>query len=284
MRRYGLDIDAQLDSGKISIALYHTAGKGTRLAPLPGAENNNKPGVKLPTTIKVGAKLLPMTILEAVVKQTSVYARSRAGRLSVYWGDQVFIPTVPVEYTPSHHVDILCSLGPTPSEQEWQEKGLDKYGLIAASDNGDAAQVDKVDHATATKLLSSFGKISSVGVSLGSFSVSSQMLFALLKEFSQELYQKVGKLDSDPHLWMPMTLEKAAYIKLMAQKEISADIASLHFDRIAAFLSRFRDEHRTGRNAHWGIFGAVDVGQGVYWWDFGQLKLYQRNALLMASK
>jgi len=27
-----------------SVAIYHTAGKGTRLAPLPGAENNNKPG------------------------------------------------------------------------------------------------------------------------------------------------------------------------------------------------------------------------------------------------
>ena len=26
------------------MAIYHTAGKGTRLAPLPGAENNNKPG------------------------------------------------------------------------------------------------------------------------------------------------------------------------------------------------------------------------------------------------
>jgi hypothetical protein len=27
-----------------AVAIYHTAGKGTRLAPLPGAENNNKPG------------------------------------------------------------------------------------------------------------------------------------------------------------------------------------------------------------------------------------------------
>jgi hypothetical protein len=31
--------------GKVSAALYHTAGKGTRLAPLPASENNNKPGV-----------------------------------------------------------------------------------------------------------------------------------------------------------------------------------------------------------------------------------------------
>ena len=32
----GLDLDAML-AGTGSVALYHTAGKGTRLAPLPGA-------------------------------------------------------------------------------------------------------------------------------------------------------------------------------------------------------------------------------------------------------
>jgi hypothetical protein len=41
----GVDIQALLKEGKISAALYHTAGKGTRLAPLPASENNNKPGV-----------------------------------------------------------------------------------------------------------------------------------------------------------------------------------------------------------------------------------------------
>ena len=52
-QRYGIDLEAQLKSMEISVGLYHTAGKGTRLAPLPGAENNNKPGVKLPITVKV---------------------------------------------------------------------------------------------------------------------------------------------------------------------------------------------------------------------------------------
>jgi len=41
----GLDLTAKLGDGSISAALYHTAGKGTRLAPLPASENNNKPGV-----------------------------------------------------------------------------------------------------------------------------------------------------------------------------------------------------------------------------------------------
>jgi len=41
----GYDLEAELSAGNVSAALYHTAGKGTRLAPLPASENNNKPGV-----------------------------------------------------------------------------------------------------------------------------------------------------------------------------------------------------------------------------------------------
>jgi hypothetical protein len=270
-----------LRKGEISIALYHTAGKGTRLAPLPGAENNNKPGVKLPCTIRIGGKLVPMTILEAVLKQTSCYAKSRLGRLSVFWGDQVFIPTVPVKYTPKHHVDILCSLGPMLTEQEWGEKGMDKYGLIAKSENGDGAQVDKVDYQTAMKLLSGLGKITAVGVSLGSFSLSHQMLFALLDEFSSELEAKHGKMDSDPHLWMPMTLERDDYIRLMIQKGVKESFAGVHYDRMTNFVNRF---NVIESNKSLKLFGPVDVGQNVYWWDYGLLKLYQRNAQLMSTQ
>ena len=83
------DLDAALAAGA-SVALFHTAGKGTRLAPLPGSENNNKPGVKLPGIVggdvEGGANI---TILEAVIKQTGIYAECRKGRLSVFWGDQV---------------------------------------------------------------------------------------------------------------------------------------------------------------------------------------------------
>lgn len=158
-----------------------------RLAPLPGAENNNKPGVKLPSSLEIDGVQVPLTILEAVLKQTGVYAGNRKGRLSVFWGDQVgtthprcpthllplspssylfaereshhlsndahalnlscftmqvFIPTAPVEYIPTHHIDILCSLGPMPSAEEWVAKGLEKYGLIAVNESNEAAQVN----------------------------------------------------------------------------------------------------------------------------------------------
>ena len=60
---YSIDLEAGLKDGSLSIGLYHTA-EGTRLAPLPGAENNNKPGVKLAATVKIGGEDAPVTILE----------------------------------------------------------------------------------------------------------------------------------------------------------------------------------------------------------------------------
>jgi hypothetical protein len=51
--KYGVDLEELLGQSKISAALYHTAGKGTRLAPLPASENNNKPGVVRIITVLV---------------------------------------------------------------------------------------------------------------------------------------------------------------------------------------------------------------------------------------
>lgn len=165
--------------------------------------------------------------------------------------------------------------------EEWAAKGMDKYGLIAQTTNGKAAQVEKVNHATAVALCADLGEIEKVGASLGSFSISNHMLFALLKEFSSELVAKVGKLDSDPHLWMPMTLGKESYQKIMLQKGTSADEANLHYDRIATMMETFNSDEQTRILP--GLFGPVDVGQGVCWWDYGQLQLYLKNALLITE-
>lgn len=276
---YGIDIPNLLARGTISVALYHTAGKGTRLAPLPGSENNNKSGVKLPAMVKVNELFVPMTILEAVVKQTGVYASSRRGRLSVFWGDQVFIPSASVKYNANHHIDILAALAPMPTEQEWTEKGLEKYGLIAVNQQDNAAQVDKVTYETARRMLASLGELKSVGTSLGSFSVDSDMLRALLDEFKKELRSKVGKFDSDPHFWMPLTLEKDAYAEVMLQKGVTKIVSEAHYDRMVEMMKRF-EKRRTQKL---GLFGCVDVGSDVYWWDYGQLKLYLKNNCLVTQ-
>lgn len=257
-------------SANVSVAMYHTAGKGTRLAPLPGAENNNKPGVKLPALVGTRA----ITILEAVIKQTGVYAASRKGRLSVFWGDQVFIPSVTTTYTPQHHADILSFLGPMLTEQEWEERGMQKYGLIAVNKGNQAAQVEKVTYQTATRLLESLGELAFVGPSLGSFSVSKDLLGLFLDGFAAELASKTGKFDADPHLWMPLTLEHDSYVELMAQKSVPADQSSAHHVRMRAMITGL-DQSALG------LFGAVDVGKDAFWWDYGQLRLYQKNALRM---
>jgi hypothetical protein len=93
----------------------------------------------------------------------------------------------------------MCTLEKEPpTENVWREKGLEKYGVIAVSggDSGDAAQVEKVDHATAMRMLKNLGDIARVGPSLGSFSVSAKILQALCEEFKAELDAKDGKLDT----------------------------------------------------------------------------------------
>jgi len=275
--KYNLDINALLKEEKVSAALYHTAGKGTRLAPLPASENNNKPGVKLPVCHELNdGSFAPITVLEAVVKQTGVYALSRKGRLSVFWGDQIFIPSAPFKYTPTHHADIMCTLlgGSAPTAEEWAEKGLDKYGVIAVSSGPEknAAQVEKVDHATATKMLKVLGDIGQVGPSLGSFSVSASLLQALCNEYKSELTAKEGKFDTDPHFWMPLTLPEDDYISLMNQKGVDGAVSKVHHERMSKMKSGFD-------MGSMGLFGAVDVGQDACWWDYGLLKLYSENNL-----
>ena len=225
----------------------------------------------------------PLTVLEAVVQQTGIYGPSRKGRLSVFWGDQVFLPSVEkFEYTPTHHVDILCTLlgDSAPTAEEWKAQGLDKYGVIAVLNKADgkeeAAQVEKVSHETATRMLQALGDIKQVGPSLGSFSVSAAILTGLCEEFSKELTEKQDKLDTDPHFWMPMTLSEEDYVGLMEQKGIESSTSVEHYKRMKAFSDKFFPA-----NSSLGVFGAVDVGKDACWWDYGQLKLYSKNSLLL---
>ena len=82
-----------------------------------------------------------------VIKQTNIYASSRGGRLSVFWGDQIFVPAASVrnltrphcaqrhitrsprgyqaKYTATAHVDILAQLGDWPTKAEWEARGLE---------------------------------------------------------------------------------------------------------------------------------------------------------------
>jgi hypothetical protein len=328
--QYGRALDQELAAGHVSCAMYHTAGKGTRLAPLPAAEANNKPGVQLPFPVRVVFDdntnndttnndtnttnvIRPiLTVLEAVVRQTALYARP--GRLSVFWGDQVFIPSAPFAVPATHHVEILCTLlvesstGDWPTAEEWHTQGLEKYGVIAvlqqqqqtttSSRDGttttvtktttEAAQVEKVSHATAVEMLGTLpGTVQAVGPSLGSFSLSADILQALVEEFHVELQEKQDKFDTDPHFWMPLTLALPSYVQLMQQKGTDAATATTHFNRMARMRERFlvqqagKQQTDTPQQQPLGLFGALNVGKDSCWWDYGLLRLYRQNAALL---
>jgi len=266
----GVDLVKAMHGGA-SIAIYHTAGKGTRLAPLPGAENNNKPGVKLPGLIQVDGKLQAITVLESVIRQTSAYAKVRPGRCSVYWGDQIFVPSTGTKGS-SAPADILAALRPMPTKEEWEAEQLHQYGLIAVDSKGGATQLEKVTYDVAMQYLPK--DIVQVGTSLGSFSLSAKLAEALMSEFAPELAEKTASLDSDPHFWMPLTLKEADYLAVMAKKGTPEAEAKGHFDRMAAFKARL------GGGS---VLGCVDVGQQAYWWDYGRLELYMTNNLFITE-
>jgi hypothetical protein len=146
----------------------------------------------------------------------------------------------------------------------------------------EAAQVEKVSHETATQMLGQLGNIRQVGPSLGSFSVSSAFLQALCTEYDKELTEKVAKLDTDPHFWMPLTLPESSYISLMKQKGTDEAESKEHYHRMSIMKASFLDNVMSNDNM--GLFGAVDVGKGACWWDYGMMKLYSANTLLLLEK
>ncbi len=102
----------------------------------------------------------------------------------------MFIPSAKTGRSASHHVEILCKLGPVLNEEEWKERKMEEYGLIVVGTSDEAAQVEKVNYATAKRILQALGNIKSMGVSLGSFSISSRLLMLLLDTFKPELETK----------------------------------------------------------------------------------------------
>jgi hypothetical protein len=267
-------LEAQADGA--SVAMYHTAGKGTRLAPLPGSEQNNKSAVKLPCLLPDRS---PVTILEAVIRQTSLYAETSKGRLSVFWGDQIFIPSLAPAPRRSH-AEILACLSSFPTRNQWEERGLSRYGLMYVAPTGETRILEKIDYDTLLGLAERgiVQREGRFGPSLGSFSLSLDLLEALLSEFSGELKTKKGRLDSDPHLWMPLTLPEKDYVQLMTTKGMAEYESRRLFQRMQKLKARLHDSEEP-----YNLLGASDAGQDSYWWDFGSVRSYYENCLRLTE-
>ncbi len=248
-----------------AVAVYHTAGSGKRLFPLTAVERNNKPAVKLPCDASDGQ----MTIMEAVVKQSLQILPYRRGRLSVFWGDQLFFPEQIRE--PVSHISVAAQKKPFPSFETWHEERWDQYGVIGSSSLGDPLHLDKVDYQTAYAWTKD-----EIALSLGSFSLSAEMLGALLVEFAPELGSKTGKMDVEPHLFMPMTLPETLYLELMVRRGYDLKNAFEHYLRIRRFLDKF--------NLGDPGYSIDDIGHSGKWWDFGSLVSYYHSLIRLREE
>ncbi len=279
----GINLDEEIRKGK-SVAIYHTSGYGQRLAPLTICEYNNKSAIRLPSVLTAEGELL--TILEAVIKQTSLYAEYGRGRLSVFWGDQVFIPSTLPQGSPKSHVEIFAIFSPPASKEEWEHKELHNYGMVTIGtpeNNGgrlSTQMIEKVHFEYFHRLVSEkkLAIESGIGKSLGHFSISYLALELLLKTFSSELNNRQGRMDIDPYLWMAATLDKDAYIASMRKTGLTDEQASRHHERIARFLAEIH-QHDPEKQ----FFGAHDVGGESYWWDYGNIAHYYLNNMKLLN-
>jgi mannose-6-phosphate isomerase len=266
------DLDSMIKKG-CSIVIYHTAGKGKRIAPI-GLSEVDKGAVRLPILVEYtyagkGEKDA-ITLLEAVIHSTKAFAKTREGRVCVFWGDGLFIPEK-IEYEGKHQVELFSIRGEAPdSEKNWNAQWK-SYGLIIpipAEEGSGTILREKQSWDDFNRLIkkgvigrSRSGEIT-IGKSMGCFSISFEFFKTLLEEYECELREKTKKLDTDPHLWMPLTSAREDF-----------DDKNL-WDRVNRLKKNFLSRDTSGLT----LFGDKDLGK-TYWWDFGQLHLYQSNLL-----
>jgi len=138
-------------------------------------------------------------------------------------------------------------------------------------------QLEKLSYTDFASL--SLGKDEQLAFSLGSFSLSKTLLNALLEEFSSELIQKSTSLDTDPHLWMPLSLNKKLYLGIMEAKGADLNVITKHFSRMQKFK-----ECLLKNNPISSLLGGSSMGVETYWWDYGNRQSYFENCLKLIEK
>ena len=260
-----------------SVFMFHTAGKGTRTAPLPGVEGNAKPNIKLPSMIEAGGKNVPLTILESVLIQTRIYAEEREDRLSVFWGDQVIINENDVTHKPTHHAEIYGQLVPINEE-------LESFGLLIPGENGSVKQREKLKLDQIRTILPDGAD--AAYKSIGSFNLTQALLALMIEGHIDYLSQAKGKLDSDPDWWQPLTSnledtsEEDGYKTMMAKKGKSEGVAVSQYER----MRKIWDKLNKGKLDSVHALGYTDVGRHSLWWDYGQNAFYLNNMQILTEK
>lgn len=265
--QFGIGLNEVLNSGG-GVSLFHCAGMGKRLYPLTASEYNNKSAIKVPSGVET------QSILQLVLDQTLTQTHVLKGRLSVFWGDQIFIPSVSLR-KPKSHAEVFTMVSHFPSKDEWIKKNLDQYGLIIIDDTN-AKLVEKTTYSNLLNIVANDPgnkNVPKVGVSLGSFSISATMLDELIDTFQIELASKNGKLNTDYHFWMPLTWAKSSYVKFMTAKGYKKQEVVDIYDRMQSLKNNLQGESRSP------VFGVQNVGEDALWWDFGNTRSYYHNMM-----
>jgi len=263
-----------------TIAIYHTAGQGKRMAPLCGTEVNNKPAIKLPELIQIEKRRVPITILEKIIFSTQIFAQTREKRVCVFWGDQIFIPsqspkrttTLPVELfgiKERIHLSLL-------NRNFWKRNYKD-YGILLFSKKRGVLLREKMSFQEFKELLSK-GELKTnskkeirIMKSVGCFSLDFSLFEILLSEFSRELRVKRRCLNTDFDLWVPLTSQRMEY-----QKQGGNPV---YWERLKKIKKRFIQKKAQKR-----IIGEKDLGEKTIWWDYGNLRLYFKNLLKLTER
>lgn len=260
---------------KKKIAIYHTAGKGKRMAPLCGTEKNNKPAIKLPKPIKINKKNNLFSILEAVIYSTQIFAKNQEGRIFVFWGDQIILPSnnISLSLKKTPPIEILgIKYKINFSKKEWEENNWKNYGVLIPLKNNQFIHREKISFKELKKIKKIYslkesekGKIEIIK-SLGCFSLDFRFLKTLLLEFKKEIKEKKEKLDIEPALWEALTSDEKEYVKRNKDKN--------HFLRIQKLKEGFEKENKTKLT----LFSTALEANTIYW-DYGNLRSYFKNVL-----
>lgn len=199
-----------LDLKDKKVALLHAAGLGTRLEPLSSREVAGKAALLLPSNIPGGIRLL-----EAILVQVLEQELSFKNRLNVFWADQLFEPSIPLS-PPSSPLALFARKLPYPDKETWQAKQLHHYGLIAKKRHFHLHE--KLSFEQFKALYPQ--EPPSLFSSLGSFSISYELLDQFCDSLSLELNMKTGHLNSDHDLWIPLLEKEPA---LLEPIDIGAD-------------------------------------------------------------
>jgi len=116
-------------------------------------------------------------------------------------------------------------------------------------------------------------------MSIGSFSLSANMIAALIEEFSPELQAKKEMMNVEHSLWMPLTLDLETYCTTMESLAWPREISREQHKRISTFKEKFCSQHPQTL-----LFGISDIGEDGYWWDYGTISNYFHSLLKLTDR